>query len=182
MYDLLVLETARSAAILRRILLALTVSALLGCSDNEDATPVLAYPNQTTVPSTVAPSTSSTTTTSTTTTTLPCSEVVIYELTDPWVIRQAASDVSFDVLGRDLTSVEHAQVKNAVHDLERNHAVTLCEVERGERREYERLDWNAALPRLVAAIDPEDAEFQSRMPAYELLFCFYQNGWDADCP
>lgn len=83
------------------------------------------------------------------TTTLPCAESVVVALSSAAAIETVANTVANDLLGRDLYAPEISVIRSDVHEIERLSAITRCEAERGEVREYVQRDWRQEMSELL---------------------------------
>jgi hypothetical protein len=106
------------------------------------------------------------------TTTLPCDETVVVALSSHAAIAAAVSTVARDLLGRDLYAGELSVITSDVHEIERASAVTLCEVERGEVREYFEKDWRQELPELLSRRHRSEIDALARWRSSREMGCW----------
>lgn len=118
--------------------------------------------------------------TTTTSSTLPCTESARALLTSSREIEVAADTASQEVLGRDLNQQEKNSIVGDVHDLQRLHAVRVCEYERGQRAELQELSWELELPSLIYTRWPTQADAYAKAVSSASVLC-WMRGEDPDC-
>ena len=102
----------------------------------------------------------------------PCSESVVVGLSSSSTVKRAATPIAEDLLLRNLSVSELEQIVRDVHEIEREVAVTGCEIERGNVREYIKRDWREELPELITRRHQSEVNEVAQSKAFLELACW----------